>query len=113
MDPIEVEVVEIDGRKPSDAVPGSQAESPGQTLPARHFPHPGDGPPGDPDDSAAGGVPWRQWSGTVRTIHPALWPVVFLLGAILLAVLLTAGLVIGILFLILRTLARTLRAFFR
>jgi hypothetical protein len=111
MDPIEVEVVEIDGRKPPP--PGRPAPETADGSLWRADPWTDDDPGGSGAGSAAGRVPWRQWSGSVRTIPPVLWPVVFVLGAILLAVLVTAGLAIGILFLILRTLIRALHALFR
>jgi hypothetical protein len=97
---IEAEVLEIDGKAPPQPDPNAR---PGTSLRRGAD---------DDDGHASGSRPWtnwQRWPGQVRTLHPLWWPVILVVGGILLAVLLAAGLVLAVLVM----LFRLLRALFR
>jgi len=79
-DPIEVEVLEIDGHTPPVTSP---APDPERTQPA-----------------------WQAWQGRVRRLDARWWPLWVILGVIGIALLLTVGIVFGVVFLVARTVAR-------
>jgi hypothetical protein len=79
-DPIEVEVLEIDGQTPPQSSPVPEPE--------------------------AQQAPWQTWQGRVRRLDARWWPVWVILGILGVALLLTVGLVFGAIFLVARTIAR-------
>lgn len=79
-DPIEVEVLEIDGQTPPTTSP---------------FPEP------EPTQPA-----WQTWQGRVRRLDARWWPLWVILGVLGIALLLTVGIVFGAIFLVVRTVAR-------
>jgi hypothetical protein len=79
-DPIEVEVLEIDGQAPPTASPAPEPKPP----------------------QAA----WQTWQGRVRRLDARWWPLWVILGIVGLALLLTVGIVFGAIFLVARTIAR-------
>jgi len=79
-DPIEVEVLEIDGQAPSPTPP---APDPEPRRPA-----------------------WQAWQGRVRRLDARWWPLWVILGVVGIALLLTVGIVFGAIFLVVRVIAR-------
>lgn len=96
---IEVEVIEIDGKVPP---PPNLNARPNTSL--RRGP--------EDEESSASGRPWtnwQRWPGQVRTLHPLWWPVIIVVGGILLTLLLAVGLFVAILVGIFRLLRALLR----
>ena len=86
---IEAEVLEIDGKAPP--------------------------PPRDPAARATPSGPWtdwQRWPGQVRTIHPLWWPVILVVGGVLLFLILTVGLAVAVLVTLFRLIRAVLRALF-
>jgi hypothetical protein len=102
---IEVEVIEIDGKKPSASTQSHTAE-PSQEpdlsyAPSSSAPHP------FPNASK------RQFqSWPVHQIHPFWWPFIVLFGGIALALILFIALIIGAFYLCFKIIASTLRLLF-
>ncbi|HEY8960993.1 MAG TPA: hypothetical protein VIM57_02240 [Luteolibacter sp.] len=85
-DPIEVEVLEIDGQAPSPVSPAPELES---KQPA-----------------------WQTWQGRIRRLDGRWWPLWVILGVMGVALLLTVGIVFGVIVLVARTLARLMNGVF-
>jgi uncharacterized membrane protein YgcG len=79
-DPIEVEVLEIDGQTPPATSPVPEPE---------------------PRQPA-----WQAWQGRVRQLDARWWPLWVILGVVGISLLLTVGIVFGAIFLVARTIAR-------
>jgi len=85
-DPIEVEVLEIDGHTPPAPSPAHEPE------------------PAQP--------PWQTWQGRVRRLDARWWPLWVILGVVGVALLLTVGIVLGAIFLVARVVARVVNGVF-
>lgn len=79
-DPIEVEVLEIDGHTPPTTSPAPEPE---------------------PSHPA-----WQTWQGRVRRLDARWWPLWVILGVVGVALLFTVGIVFGVIFLVVRVVAR-------
>ncbi len=101
---IEAEVLEIDGKVPppplANARPSATLrrsdddDEPGQAARARPW------------------AEWQRWPGQARTLNPLWWPVILVVGSLLLGLLLTLGLFVAIIIAIFRLLRALLRALF-
>ncbi|HEY8991620.1 MAG TPA: hypothetical protein VIM46_06560 [Luteolibacter sp.] len=78
-DPIEVEVVEIDGHSP---------------------------PPPAPEPAPPPAPPWEAWQGRIRRLDGRWWPLWLVLGILAVGLLLTVGVVFGALVLVARLIGR-------
>ena len=96
---IEVEVIEIDGKVPP---PPNLNARPATSLRRG----------AEDEDASSSGHPWtnwQRWPGQVRTLHPLWWPVIIVVGGIVLSILLAIGLVVAFVVIVFRV----LRALFR
>jgi len=108
MDPIEVEVLEVDGQPPAPPVLSSASQSAG-VRPYQSWDDPEAAEPATSPYSRATG---QHWSGSIGNLSPLWWPLLLILGVILLFLVLTVGAVVAILFLILRLIRSVFRALF-
>ena len=108
MDPIEVEVLEVDGQPPAPPVLSPVSEAAG-VRPYRAWEDPDAAEPATSPYSRATS---QHWSGSVGTLNPLWWPLLLILGVVLLFLVLTVGAVVAILLLILRLIRGVFRALF-
>lgn len=85
-DPIEVEVVEIDGRTPPRPAPA-------------------------PEPATQSPPPWQAWQGRVRKLDARWWPLWVVLGILAVGLILTVGVVLGAILLVIRLISRLVGGF--
>lgn len=99
---IEAEVLEIDGKVPPPPDPNARSSAALRREAGNE----------DERNGAHPWTNWQRWPGQVRTLHPLWWPVLIVVGTVLIGLLLTLGVCFVIIVGIFRFIRAILRALF-